>query len=57
MDEISKRYLDHIDTRESDDYVLSQEGYILKNNSKTKALLNVADPDLMMNKAGGASPK
>ena len=52
MDEISKRYLDHIDTRESDDYVLSQEGYILKDNSKTKALLNVADPDLIMDKAG-----
>ena len=55
MDEISKRYLDHIDTRDSEEYMLSQEGYILKDNSKTKALLNVADPDLMMNKGNVAN--
>ena len=51
MDELEKAYLDHIGTRESDEFVLSSQGFIMKDNSKLKAIMQVSDADLMMDRS------
>jgi len=51
MDELEKAYIDHIGTRDSDEYQLSSQGFILKDNSKLKAIMQVSDADLMMDRS------